>query len=194
MKFEEDVSKVRGAGRRALAAGVAAVLALSGSALAQQAESLMVDVGECIGIESAEQRFACYEQRVDTALRAHFSTAGAAAAQPAQAPRAGGAPTSREALPPAAAAQAVPIPPAASRQAAPSDADSEIVATVASVLEVVPNRLQVTLDNGQVWRQTATRQYPLRPGHEVRISHAGLGGYRLAVEELGGFIRVEQVR
>jgi hypothetical protein len=158
MQFKGTVFKVHGPACRTFAAGVAAVLASLGSALAQPTESLMVDVGPCVGIESAEQRFACYEQRVDTALRSRFSTTGAAAA---------------------------------ARPAAQSD---EIVATVTSVNEIVPNRLQVTLDNGQVWRQTATRRYPLRAGHEVRISQANLGGYRLSAESLGGFIRVEQVR
>jgi hypothetical protein len=183
MHFEQTVSRVHGAARRALAIGVAAVFVLPGSALGQQADSLMVDLGPCVGIESAEQRFDCYEQRVDAALRARFGTAGAAASPAPQVPASRGSATGREGAPPPAAAPA-----------RPTDTADEIVATVASVLEIVPNRLQVTLDNGQVWRQTATRQYPVRQGQQVRISQAGLGGYRLTVEELGGFIRVEQLR
>jgi hypothetical protein len=52
----------------------------------------------------------------------------------------------------------------------------------------------VTLDNGQIWRQTVASRYPLQVGHQVRIYRGAIGGYRLSVEELRGFIRVERVQ
>lgn len=53
----------------------------------------------------------------------------------------------------------------------------------------------VTLASGQVWRQNGSQRYHLREGQEVRIYPSGWGdSYRLAVEELGGFIAVDRLR
>jgi hypothetical protein len=57
----------------------------------------------------------------------------------------------------------------------------------------VPYCHLLTLEYGQVWRQTLPKFYPLRDGQEVRI-YEGRLGFRLAAEEFGGFIRVERVR
>jgi hypothetical protein len=70
----------------------------------------------------------------------------------------------------------------------------EIFGTIAEIRETVPNSWLITLENGQVWRQTLPRRYPLRVGHEVRIYTARLGGYRLSSVPLNGFVRVERVR
>jgi hypothetical protein len=70
----------------------------------------------------------------------------------------------------------------------------EFVARVAELRETVPNSYLITLDNGQVWRQTRPLAYPLRAGHEVRIYTQGRFGHRLTNRELRGFIVVERVR
>ena len=72
-------------------------------------------------------------------------------------------------------------------------AASEIVATVVELRETVPNSYVITLDNGQVWRQTRPLAYPLREGLAVRIYKARWG-YRMTNRELRGFIAVERVR
>jgi len=59
----------------------------------------------------------------------------------------------------------------------------------------VPNTLLITLDNGQVWRQTQPEPYPLRVGHDVRLYSTNWGGaYRLTAANLHGNIQVERVR
>jgi hypothetical protein len=82
--------------------------------------------------------------------------------------------------------------------APPPDAATEreeIVATVTAAQEIVPNSYLITLDNGQVWRQTYAESYPLRPGQHVRLWPSKWGrSFRLSADELRGFIQVERVR
>lgn len=74
-------------------------------------------------------------------------------------------------------------------------AQPEIVATVAALRETVPNSYLITLDNGQVWRQTVPMPYRLREGLEVRLYPSRWGdSYRLTNEQLRGYIQVERVR
>ena len=99
-----------------------------------------------------------------------------------------------------AAEQAVP---AAERADLPSRREAraadrgerEQVSQVASLREIQPRRLEVTLTNGQIWRQTNSDRYNLLVGHEVRIYPTGFGQYfRLSSTEARGFIQVERVR
>jgi hypothetical protein len=168
---------------------VTAVMFLD-SASAQQPERLMIDVGACVVLQADEERFACYEERVNLVLRQRWSME-TGDREPGQTARVEETP-SVSAQPQAAAptASAVIV---AERQPAVTES-GDTYATITEVRETVPNRVIVTLDNGQIWRQTASASYPLRVGHLVRIYRGAMGGDRLAVEELGGFIRVERVR
>ena len=65
--------------------------------------------------------------------------------------------------------------------------------------EIVPfQRLQVTLDNGHVWRQIRgdTQRINERRAAEqtVEIWESNLGGYRMRMNEMARTIRVERVR
>jgi hypothetical protein len=74
-------------------------------------------------------------------------------------------------------------------------ASPEIRATVAELRETVPNSYLITLDNGQVWRQTVPARYGLREGVEVHLYPTRWGdSYRLTNETLRGSIQVERVR
>jgi hypothetical protein len=74
-------------------------------------------------------------------------------------------------------------------------AEREVRSQVASVREIQPGRIEVTLANGQVWRQTNSDRYNLLVGHEVRLYPSGFGQYfRLSAKELRSFIQVERVR
>lgn len=69
---------------------------------------------------------------------------------------------------------------------------------VASFDYVPYNRLQVTLENGQVWLQiTGDTQHiraSLRKNRTVDIEESSLGGYKLRLNEMRRTIRVERVR
>ncbi|HEX5418980.1 MAG TPA: hypothetical protein VFY39_03200, partial [Gammaproteobacteria bacterium] len=59
----------------------------------------------------------------------------------------------------------------------------------------VPNSYLITLENGQVWRQTYPEVYHLQPGYKVRIYPSRWGNsYRMSSDKLHGFIQVERVR
>lgn len=69
---------------------------------------------------------------------------------------------------------------------------------VASFDYVPYNRLQVTLENGQVWLQlTGDTQHiraSLRKNRTVDIEKSSLGGYKLRLNEMRRTIRVERVK
>jgi len=71
----------------------------------------------------------------------------------------------------------------------------ELNSQVAALREIQPGRLEITLVNGQVWRQTNSDRYRLRTGHDVRIYPSRFGHYfRLSAPALRGFVQVERVR
>ena len=191
---------------------------------AQNAGSMMVDVGPCIRLESAIQRFACYEQQVENTLtgsnqafRPLVVPGSSTPAAPAPAPAASGTlpPTGQTAqMPPSA-----PMPaPATSTAPAPAPAVTsndpeasfglseartrqrdevrELHSTITALEETVPYAYLITLANGQVWRQTTPdSSYRLQVGHNVRIYPSGWGSnYRLSAEPLRGFVQVERIR
>lgn len=74
-------------------------------------------------------------------------------------------------------------------------AASDIVSRVKELHETVPNAWQITLENGQVWRQTVSKHYELRPGAQVRIYSTRWGSAsRLSADTINGYIQVERVR
>lgn len=185
--FKRQLAGLRlpGAGLVVSAAAVLAVLAVR-PAQAQDAGPVTVDLGACVDIESAEERFACYEARVDEA------TGGAARpARPAPAPGGGGAETS----PPAAAPAEQQATPARQAASAPESSTDEVFGTIAALRETVPDSYLITLADGQVWRQTSPKRYYMRVGDEVRIYPSDWGASdRLSVMNQSGWIQVERVR
>ena len=69
---------------------------------------------------------------------------------------------------------------------------------VAKYDELAHGRLQVTLENGQVWRQirgdTQTVNATLKKNQTVDISESSLGGYKLRLNEMQRTIRVQRIR
>ena len=92
-------------------------------------------------------------------------------------------PQQRQRAAPAASAAATPSntsPAATSGQAKQSSAAKssgdgnptnlqDIVGKVTALSKTVPNAWLITLDNGQVWRQTYPEVYPLKPGERVTL-------------------------
>jgi hypothetical protein len=182
----------------ALLAGAAAI----GPAGAQGGgEAVNVDVSECVKLTTAEERLACFEKQVESS-RANPSSAGAPA-DPRTAPPPSAAPP-QAAAPPTAAPppSAAPAPSAATppNTAPPPSSGggreipADVEARVAELRETVPHAYLITLDNGQVWRQTVPKAYALRPGDPVRVYFSKWRTYRLTNERLRSFIQVERVR
>ena len=173
-------------------AAVVGVAALQRADARRAPRTSTVEVGDCAGLASPDARLACFDAQVEAARRARPASDSAARQPPPARPR----------LPPRLRAE-----PARTDRAGPrlerarGESHAERAAAgrvswprVAELRETVPNSYVITLDNGQVWRQTRPLAYPLREGHEVRIYTTGMFGYRLTNRELRGFIAVERVR
>ncbi len=176
---------------RCLAAAVVAAGLVLGpaAARAQEPASVTIDVSDCVDLATPAERLACFEREVEAQRGPAPAADRASAAPPAPPP----------ARPPEAAPAAVPAPVAAEPRRARRDRGEPlgqpIVAKVAELRETVPNAWTITLDNGQVWRQTPPKWFALRPGMEVRLNPTRWGNaYRLSAAELSGFIQVERVR
>lgn len=73
--------------------------------------------------------------------------------------------------------------------------EEALLSTVASFKELQPNKLQITLANGQVWQQMVGKSFFLRTNDTVRIVGTGWGrSYRLAVDGRPDFIQVSRLR
>jgi hypothetical protein len=169
----------RGFARLGIAiAATAACLAGAAAACAQDSDDITVEIGDCVDLESPEERRACYAARVDAAVQERERSA---------------ATTAPDSQSPSSDEGTVP------RQGATRD-DSEsppldVVATITELRETVPNSYLITLDNGQAWRQMEPKWLPLRVGQEVRIFPSNWGKtFRLSVAGLSGYIQVERVR
>jgi hypothetical protein len=130
------------------------------------ADPLPVSVRACIGEADAAQRLACYDREVARLIApagtfAPAPAAGASAAGPAAA---------------VAPATVPPSPAAASQPGRPRHLSVKV-----SVVRQSGDGLVVTLDNGDVWEQSApaTSQLNLRPGDVVQLDRE-LGGWFLS--------------
>lgn len=153
-----------------LAAIVASAATIGIAAAQAPGPSVSVDVSECVKLTTPEERLACFEARVE----------GAKTATPATAPAASGSQGS-DAVEFGTAGDEEPEVP-------------EIQARITDLRETVPHSYVITLDNGQVWRQTVPKNYGLREGIPVRIYYSRWRAYRLTNEQLKSFIQVERVR
>jgi hypothetical protein len=177
----------------------AAALALGPPARGQESGGVTIDVSDCVELEKPGERLDCFERQLEAQRQA---APAPTAASPAPAPTAP-APTASAPAPERARTAAAPdavetIRTPRGRRARQEAAEApgrEIVAVVTALRETVPNTWTITLDNGQVWRQTPPKFYPLRPGLEVRLYPTGWGdSYRLTVAEQKSFIQVQRVR
>ena len=153
-------------------AGLAAIVgsaATIGIAAAQApGASVSVDVSECVKLTTPEERLACFEAQVESAKTAP-PTPAANGSQSSGAAEFGGEGDEEPEV-------------------------AEIQARITDLRETVPHAYLITLDNGQVWRQTVPKNYGLREGIPVRIYYSRWRAYRLTNEQLKSFIQVERVR
>jgi len=160
---------LRTAGLAAIVASAATIATIGTAAAQAPGPSVSVDVSECVKLTTPEERLACFEAQVE----------GAKTAPPAPAPAASGSQSS------------------GAEFGAEGDQEpevQEIQARITDLRETVPHAYVITLDNGQVWRQTVPKNYGLREGIPVRIYYSRWRAYRLTNEQLKSFIQVERVR
>jgi hypothetical protein len=168
----------------------AGLATMSSSACAQGAQP-PASIAVCAAIESAVARLDCFDELArSTAATRSESDTPVPQRGPDEAPR-----ESNE--PPTAHGEPAALDEDLSRreQRRAARVAREIIAEVAALREIQPGRLEITLTNGQVWRQRNSDSYHLQPGHEVRIYPSGYGQhFRLSATELRSFIQVERVQ
>lgn len=124
-----------------------------------------IEVSECISLENELERYACFERLTAQALEDDTERDSAA--------------TIADTSP-------------ATEIVAPPD---EIRSSITAIEVRRRNQHVITLENGQVWRQSLAKRYPLRVGQEVRIYSTRWGdSSRLSAIEANGFIQVERIQ
>jgi hypothetical protein len=147
----------------------------------------------CRKIEAAAERLACYDRVVDLTRRDIEPAApeGAPwASSLAQAPEDDADRTLRERLFGRSAGENA----AALRRTFGVEAPTRIESKAAAVARTADRRVEVTLENGQVWQQEEMRPFSLRAGDPVEIDTGALGAYYLRRNGKGREIRVRRVR
>jgi hypothetical protein len=207
-----------GQGTRGLAAAAAAALAgaalLAAPSAAQSGEDL---VSRCRSLLTDAERIACLE----AAVLGSGVPAAAPAAAPATVPRAEPPPRRGFRLPavpfigggdepaprtfssdaPEAAelgAEQVATFDRAAGRAPPAEARPRMVASVVAVRQIPYKRLEVELENGQVWRQTSSDEAWNFARYDdpdsVEIWPSVTGGYRMHMPENNRTVVVERIR
>ncbi|MGK2286826.1 hypothetical protein [Pedomonas sp. V897] len=165
---------------------------LAGGLLASASASAQIEgFKACASIADGEKRLACYdaalaasdadaarrlaEQRRAAELAAAQAAAEAKARQEQERLAAFGAESTRKG------------------EAAREDAIKQISATITNIASGV-NGMVITLDNGQVWRQTESQVLPpVREGDTVTIRRGLLGSYRMTFDRQQRTIAVKRV-
>jgi hypothetical protein len=168
-----------------------AAVAATESAAAQESSALIDRLRACSEMRRESARLECYD------ALANASHAATAAAAPAT--RTSTLPAAAALAPRTSAATATQdnfgFAPKPAEPQLPPAAEQELTSRVAALRELLPGRLEITLVNGQIWRQTNSDRYPLEIGHEVRIYPSRFGSYfRLSAAALRSFVQVERVR
>ncbi|NKF51263.1 hypothetical protein G3R49_11925 [Shewanella sp. WXL01] len=70
----------------------------------------------------------------------------------------------------------------------------KISATIVNVKKDPYDAFIITLDNGQVWKQSESRRYKLKPGQVVSIETGMFGSFNLGVEDRNSTTRVKRVK
>ena len=180
------------------------------SPLATAQTSMVVDVGPCVVLQTAVERYTCYERVVNDALNGTSTVQRAPVAParpvqqapaPAVQPQVVTQPQASTPPPPTTAVITQPQRPQGEAafgledKAAKKEAVKELRSVIASVETITPNQYKVTLQNGQVWRQTQPNsRMRIEAGQHVRIYPTRWGSdYRMSIEELKGFVQVSRV-
>ncbi len=167
-----------------------------------QTDKLQLELGKCSAIADINARVACYDNLARPQQdKAPVSTSGVPAAKVVES-----APAAK-AVEPAVTAKA-PAPARAEAEAGKiekfgqqqtkleSNAKGEeaLIGKVSILKEVEPNKLQITLANGQVWKQMIGKPFYIRENDTVRISPSSWGSsYRLEIDGKPGFIQVSRL-
>ncbi|MBM4385794.1 MAG: hypothetical protein FJ091_20795 [Deltaproteobacteria bacterium] len=141
----------------------------------------------CRKLSDAAERLACYDRVVDRAAQTIEPEVLATA------PRASSSEPERS-LRERLFGRSVEETDRALRDAYGVQTAAELTAVATAVKRGPDGRVVVTLDNGQVWRQTESRAFPLREGQTVRVREGALGSFYMNPVDGGRTAPVQRVR
>ena len=154
-------------------AALTVALVASGAAAAQ-----IDGFKACASISDGAKRLSCY----DSALAAADSEAAARLAEQRRVAEIAAAKAAEEAMARREQERLAAFGASSSPKIDGEEAVSEISASIAEIGQGMSGYV-VTLDNGQVWRQTEARTLPpVRVGDTVTIRKGMMGGYRMTFE------------
>ena len=176
-------------------ATIVSVFAAAGVCVAQP---VMIDASACIEIDSVIERLDCFDRQAEVALGAVTADARDSDALDVDTLDTAGLPEAEATPPPPSGVESAALeaqfglPESTAQERAAID---ELESEVSALREIQPGRLEITLANGQVWRQANSDRYRLQVGHNVRVYSTRFGRlFRLTAPALRGFIQVERVR
>jgi hypothetical protein len=151
--------------------------------------------GDCASIESAADRLACFDAAYGRPVE---PTAAPAPIVDAPAVDARTVDSSTVVGPAAttAAVAAVVVTPSESEFGRPkSKAELEgesLNSVIAGVGRDAHDKLILELANGQIWRQTENKHFPIKAGQRIEIRHGAMGSYKLYVKDQSRWTRVRR--
>jgi len=146
---------------------------------------------DCAAIESPDERLACF----DAAYRSSAAEPQATETAPVDS---GPAESAGDVIVPAAAAAG------ATQSMSPSEAEfglqksrdetegESLTSGIAAVGKDGYGKAIFELDNGQVWRQTEYKRFPVKVGQVAEIRHGSFGSYKLYIKGKKSWTRVRR--
>lgn len=173
------------------------VFAAASGQVAAQAAPVPGSLHACVSVTADKERLACFDREMAKLDSAQTNQAAAAVAPAPRVAAAASAPTAAPTPSPPPAANTTPPP---VKQLAPEQAFGlsgnqaralearqqgvplparlkNITAQIASASLNSEGHWVITLDNGQVWRQSETRSFEATPGATVKISSGSMGSF-----------------
>lgn len=169
----------------------AALMALTGTA---QAESIQGAMRQCGAVQNSLKRLVCYDEIVNNLER--YSGLDDLMNIPAPLPAHGGSAAA------APQAQAAAQSPSVNNdrfgfeyKLAQQDTDERIFVKIAKAVKGRFDRFTITLDNGQVWKQSdSSARMKFKEGEQVYIEKGALGSFFLGKESLNKRMKVKRVK
>ncbi len=138
---------------------------------------------QCLAIEAQSSRLQCYDQLAQRAKSAPALPVVKEVSGQASAP----------ATSPAPAEAANPTAAFGLEQRAPENQLDNLQLTVKSVRKTVKGRLEITMENGQIWRQSDDSSLDVKSGDLCRVERAFMGSFLLSNGRSNLKIRVRRV-
>jgi hypothetical protein len=160
-----------------------------------QADEMSDKLAECRAIESDAERVACYDALAGGQARKEAVPAAVPAAAPVAVEATAEVETAPVETPPAEETFGKPADDLNREADVPAGSDKvdEITATVTGIRLYKRDRVILTLDNGQEWRQTSASTKTFSVGDRIEIRKGAFGSYRMTEVDGSRAMKVRRI-